>query len=139
VPELAPPVPELAPPVPERDPAPLQSKPKAGHANLDARAMPGPSTETQAEAQRHLVAAEKHYRRGRYDAAEAALKEALALYPFLPRVSLLLGKIYLIRGSSARDEALLASARLMFEMAAAQDQELREAVLLLQLFREPVE
>jgi hypothetical protein len=52
----------------------------------------------------------------------------------LPEATLVLGKILLIRGAAARDPALLASARLMFEMARALDPSLREPVVLLELF-----
>lgn len=75
------------------------------------------------------------YRRGMYDKAEAALKEAIGRYPFMAEANLALGKIFLIRGSAQRDMALIQSARLMFEMARAMDPSLREVTVLLELFR----
>ncbi len=77
------------------------------------------------------------YRNGEYDQAEILLKEAVTLYPFLAQTNLLLGKIFLIRGSAARDIGLVHSARLMFEMARALDSSLREAEILLDLFHTP--
>lgn len=75
------------------------------------------------------------YRKGSYDEAETLLKQAMALYPFLAEGNLTLGKIFLIRGSAARDPALVDSARLMFEMVSALGGDSREADLLLELFR----
>jgi len=74
------------------------------------------------------------YERGAYQEAEEALIEAISLHPFLPQANLVLGKVLLIRGSAARDRALLNGARLMFEMARAIDPKLREPALLLRLF-----
>ncbi len=76
-----------------------------------------------------------HYRQGEYAAAELALKQAMALYPFLAEANLIMGKVLLIKGSATRDRALLNGARLMFEMASAMDPELREAKLLIQLVK----
>lgn len=84
--------------------------------------------------------ATKHYRAGSYDKAESALKEAIALYPFLADANLLLGKVFLLKGSALRDVGMVSSARLMFEMAHNIDPTLREAELLLDLFtHEPSE
>jgi len=76
------------------------------------------------------------YRDGDYDRAESLLKEAIAVYPFLADANLTLGRIFLIRGSATRDRAMITSARTMFEMARAMDPNLREAQVLLDLFRE---
>lgn len=76
-----------------------------------------------------------HYRQGEYRQAEKKLKQAMALYPFLPEANLILGKVFLIRGSATRDRALLNGARLMFEMASAMDPKLREAVMLIELVK----
>ena len=65
------------------------------------------------------------------------LKESVTLYPFVAQANLLLGKVFLIRGSAARDLSLIHSARLMFEMAHALDASLREAEILLDLFLAP--
>ena len=74
------------------------------------------------------------YAKGDYERAEALLKEAMVLYPFFAEANLLLGKIFLIRGSAARDRVMIDSARLMFEMARALDPEMREPTVLLELF-----
>ena len=76
----------------------------------------------------------KHYRNGDYDRAEGLLKQAVTLYPFIAEANLALGKILLIRGSATRDRAMIANARLMFEMARAVDPSLREIEMLLELF-----
>ena len=78
--------------------------------------------------------ADKAYADGDYDEAEAYLKKSISLYPFIPKVNLLLGKIFLIRGSASRDYTLINNARLMFEMARALDPELAETYTLLELF-----
>ena len=77
------------------------------------------------------------YAHGDYAAAEETLKQALILYPFLPRATLVLGKIYLMCGTARADPALLAAARRMFQMAHALDPEMDETEALLQLFVEP--
>ncbi len=77
------------------------------------------------------------YRNGEYDQAELVLKESVTIYPFVAQANLLLGKIFLIRGSANRDLSLIHSARLMFEMAHALDASLREAEILLDLFLAP--
>ena len=87
-----------------------------------------------AKAQKLVQTGLRLYRRGHYGRAQAKLKEALVIYPFLPKANLALGKILLIRGSAKRDRALMNSAKLMFEMAAALDPEAREARTLLELF-----
>ena len=77
------------------------------------------------------------YAHGDYAAAEETLKQALVLYPFLPRATLVLGKIYLMCGTARADPALLAAARRMFQMAHALDPELNETEALLQLLLDP--
>ena len=62
------------------------------------------------------------------------LKESITIFPFLAQAQLTLGKIFLIKGSAARDIALLNSARLMFEMARAIDPGQAEIQTLLELF-----
>ncbi len=74
------------------------------------------------------------YGKGEYDKAEQAIKEAVTMYPFMAEANLMLGKIFLIRGSATRDRAMINSARLMFEMARALDPEMREPAVLLELF-----
>ena len=74
------------------------------------------------------------YQKGDYDAAEVALAQSMALYPFLAEAHLTLGKIYLMRGSANRDQMMIDHAQLMFQMAHAVDPNLRETDLLLQLF-----
>ncbi len=74
------------------------------------------------------------YQKGDYDAAEGALAQSMALYPFLAEAHLTLGKIYLMRGSANRDQTMIDHAQLMFQMAHAVDPNLRETDLLLQLF-----
>ena len=71
---------------------------------------------------------------GDYKRAEALLKESLYLYPFLIESNLLLGKIFLIRGSATRDYILINNAKLMFEMALALDPGVDESRVLLDLF-----
>jgi len=96
--------------------------------------------QTVARARTLVDEATKHYRAGSYDKAESALKEAIALYPFLADANLLLGKVFLLKGSALRDVGMVSSARLMFEMAHNIDPTLREAELLLDLFtHEPSE
>ena len=74
------------------------------------------------------------YQQGRYDEAEGLLKRSITLHPFLAQANLGLGKIFLLRGAAAHDEALIDSARLMFQMAHNNDPSLREPEILLQLF-----
>ena len=54
----------------------------------------------------------------------------------MARANLVLGKVLLIRGAAARDQVMIDSARLMFKMALSIDPELREADVLLSLFKE---
>ena len=75
------------------------------------------------------------YQLGEYDEAEQALKRSITIYPFLAPANLALGKIFLLRGAATRDEALIESARLMFDMAHNIDPSLREPVMLLELFK----
>ena len=85
-------------------------------------------------AQKKIKKAKKLYAAGQYDEAEALLKESITLFPFLAQAQLTLGKVFLIKGSAARDMALLNSARLMFEMARAIDPASAEVQTLLELF-----
>jgi hypothetical protein len=94
-----------------------------------------PDPKIVAKAKKLLQRGVTHYSRGEYDKAEEALREAVLLYPFLPEANLVLGKVFLVRGSASRDRTMVSSARLMFEMAYALDPELREAAVLLELFQ----
>lgn len=85
-------------------------------------------------ARKKIKRAKKLYGSGDYDEAEKLLKESITTFPFLAEAQLALGKIFLIKGSAARDIALLNSARLMFEMAAAIDPAHAEVQTLLELF-----
>ena len=76
-----------------------------------------------------------YYRKGAYFEAEGLLKEAITIYPFLAPVNLMLGKIYLIRGSAIRDPILMENARMMFEMAKALEPNSKESEMLLELFQ----
>ena len=86
------------------------------------------------EARVLILQAHTVYLQGDYDGAEVKLKRAVTLYPFVADGYLLLGKIFLIRGSATRDYSLLNNARLMFEMARAMDPSLIETEQLLTLF-----
>tara|TARA_B100000676_G_C17868967_1_gene727530 strand:+ start:348 stop:824 length:477 start_codon:yes stop_codon:yes gene_type:complete len=87
-----------------------------------------------------LSQGETYYRKGAYFEAEGLLKEAITIYPFLASANLMLGKIYLIRGSAIKDPILLENARMMFEMAKALEPTAKESDLLLELFQyeEPI-
>ena len=61
------------------------------------------------------------------------LKKSISLYPFIPMANILLGKIFLIRGSATRDYTLINNARLMFEMARALEPDSAESETLLEL------
>ena len=100
-----------------------------------SKTPPPPDPQTLARTHELVTAASKLYYSGAYDKAESALKEAMALYPFLADANLMLGKIFLLKGSATRDVSLINSARLMFEMAHTVDPTLREAEVLLDLFR----
>ncbi len=76
-----------------------------------------------------------YYRKGAYFEAEGLLKEAITIYPFLASANLMLGKIYLIRGSAIRDPILMENARMMFEMAKALEPNSKESEMLLELFQ----
>jgi tetratricopeptide (TPR) repeat protein len=124
--------------------AAAERRPVSLQRSADARA-PGPirdsstppNPEDVARARALVKRGELLYRHGEYDQAEAVLKEAITAYPFLAQANLLLGKIFLVRGSATRDMSLIQSARLMFEMAHALDSSLREAEVLLDLFVAP--
>lgn len=75
------------------------------------------------------------HRQGRYDEAEKLLTDALTRYPFNADVNLLLGKIYLLKGYANRDEVMLETARLMFQMAMALEPGRKEPRMLLELFK----
>lgn len=90
-----------------------------------------------AEANAFVVRGQKAFQRGQYEEAEAQLKQALTLYPFLAQANLTLGKIFLLRGAANKDYALIESARLMFEMARTLDPQLTEPAVLLDLFKGP--
>ena len=98
---------------------------------------PPPNPADVARARALVKRGELLYRNGEYDQAEVVLKESVTIYPFLAQANLLLGKIFLIRGSAGRDVSMIHSARLMFEMAHALDSSLREAEILLDLFLAP--
>jgi hypothetical protein len=120
-------------------PKPVLSRQEVAAASPPAKPPP-PDPRLLARAQELVATASKAYHAGAYDIAEAALKEAITFYPFIAEANLLLGKIFLLRGSAARDVSLVAGARLMFEMAHTIDPTLREADLLLELFNhEPSE
>ncbi len=88
----------------------------------------------EAKARRLIQRGRALYEKGEYERAETVLKEAVTLYPFVAEANLVLGKIFLIRGSATRDRAMINSARLMFEMARALDPNMREPAVLLELF-----
>ena len=115
-----PPPPAAAAPAPSSPPAPPVAEP------IDPK--------VEAKAQRLIARGRQLYTKGEYDRAEEALKEAITLHPFVAEANLILGKIFLIRGSATRDRTMIASARLMFEMARALDPSLREPGVLLELF-----
>ena len=81
-----------------------------------------------------VKSANKAYAAGDYVEAESLLKNAISLYPFVPMANLLLGKIFLIKGSASRDYTLINNARLMFEMARALDPKMAETSTLMELF-----
>lgn len=98
------------------------------------RRVPETDPQLAVKARKKIKRAQKLYSIGEYDQAEALLKESITLFPFLAQAQLTLGKIFLLKGSAARDIALLNSARLMFEMAGAIDPGLGEIQTLLELF-----
>ena len=112
--------------------------PESPPAKKIIRKEPRRSPETDPElavvAQKKIKQAKKLYSTGNYDQAETLLKESITTFPFLAQAQLTLGKIFLIKGSAARDMALLNSARLMFEMARAIDPGSAEVQTLLELF-----
>jgi tetratricopeptide (TPR) repeat protein len=107
--------------------AAVTSKPAASDAVTDPRAL--------REAQELLKQGLAAYHIGAYDEAENLLKRSITLYPFLAPANLALGKIFLLKGAANRDEALIQSARLMFDMAHNIDPSLREPKVLLELFK----
>ncbi len=94
-----------------------------------------PHPEDMRQAKILLTQSKDYYRKGAYFEAEGLLKEAITIYPFLASANLMLGKIYLIRGSAIRDPVLLENARMMFEMAKALEPTAKESDLLLELFQ----
>jgi hypothetical protein len=120
-----------------RAPVERVSTPPARSAETgSAKKPPPPNPEVVAKAKQLAREGVEAYRDGDYDRAEALLKQAIAVYPFLADANVTLGRIFLIRGSAARDRSLITSARTMFEMARAMDPSLREVQVLLDLFRE---
>jgi tetratricopeptide (TPR) repeat protein len=109
---------------PPGDPAPAA---RADRPPADPRAV--------AEASDLLKQGVNAYQLGEYDQAEQLLKRSITVYPFLAQANLALGKIFLMRGAAAKDEALIDSARLMFDMAHSIDPTLREPLVLLELFK----
>jgi tetratricopeptide (TPR) repeat protein len=99
--------------------------------NRDAHAEDTPNRK---EARQLLKDAVPLFQKGSYDEAEKMLTRALNLYPFMAETTLYLGKIFLLKGSALRDEGMLRTARLMFQMAHQIDPDGRDAALLLQLF-----
>ena len=125
-------------------PIPFSSKKSAPAKYYSPKSVPikvvEPSDRERIDALRLVEKADKAYAEGNYGDAEAFLKKSLSLYPFIPKANLLLGKIFLIRGSASRDYTLINNARLMFEMARALDPEMAEIHSLLELFgARPVE
>lgn len=102
--------------------------------NKEPRRVPETDPQLAVIAQKKIKRAKKLYSTGEYDKAEILLKESITAFPFLAQAQLTLGKIFLIKGSAARDMALLNSARLMFEMARAIDPGQAEVQTLLELF-----
>ena len=98
------------------------------------RRVPETDPKLAIEAEKKIKRAKALYTTGQYDEAEDLLKKSITTFPFLADAQLLLGKIFLIKGSATRDVALLNSARLMFEMAAAIDPGRAEVQTLLELF-----
>ncbi len=139
--QSAPPAP--TPPAAAEAPAPVPA-PAAPEASADEETStilsepeptPEPDPATKAKAQALYEEGQELFRQGRYDEAEMELKEALNLYPFMARANLALGKVFLIRGAAVQDEVMIDSARLMFTMALSIDPSLREADVLLSLFK----
>ncbi|MEM6558550.1 MAG: tetratricopeptide repeat protein [Myxococcota bacterium] len=128
VPSAAPTV-TKAPEAPVSDPVVTVEEPEAVN--------PAPDPETEKRARAHYRSGVDLFQQGRYAQAELELKEALNLYPVMAPANLVLGKVLLIRGTAAHDQGLIDNARSMFEMARSIDPELREAELLLKLFRPP--
>ena len=115
-------------------PALPATPPTAKIIKKESRRIPETDPQLAIVAQKKIKKAKKLYAAGQYDEAEALLKESITLFPFLAQAQLTLGKVFLIKGSAARDMALLNSARLMFEMARAIDPGLAEVQTLLELF-----
>jgi tetratricopeptide (TPR) repeat protein len=117
-------------------PAHLPLEPQAHALGNEAKHRPPPiAPQDVARAKKLLEKGLAAYRKGDYDHAEQALKQAMTLYPFFAEANLALGKIFLIRGSATLDRSLINNARLMFEMAHTLDPTLPETDLLLELFQ----
>ncbi|MBC7793856.1 MAG: tetratricopeptide repeat protein [Clostridia bacterium] len=116
-------------PLEEQEARPARStpSPRSNSASTSAAAI--------AEASDLAKRGNEAYKLGRYDEAESLLKRSITVYPFLAQANLGLGKVFLLRGAAAHDEALVDSARLMFQMAQKNDPSLREPEILLQLFQ----
>lgn len=135
-PPSAPPAVAEARPAPEPPPEEAAPVPEASTSLSEPEATPEPDPATKARALARFEKGQELFRQGRYDEAEVELKEALNLYPFMAPANLVLGKVFLIRGAAVRDEVMIDSARLMFKMALSIDPALREANVLLSLFKE---
>ena len=124
-------------PAPEPEPLPQARVSTRKYSSLTAVLAPTPQPpdpKVAACMKRLIDRGIRLYGRGEYDKAEVILKDAVMQYPFVPEANLILGKIFLIRGSATRDVAMINSARLMFEMARALDPDMREPAVLLDLF-----
>ena len=95
-------------------------------------------SQSKGDVERKYDLAESHYRQGKYHQSEQLLKECLLLNPFLAKANLLLGKLFLLQSAGSKDRSLVESAKLMFEMALRNDPNLREAKILLGLFKRDI-
>ncbi len=116
---------------PDRPPPPKVSGAGQQQTASDAGADP----KAVAEARSLLKQGVAAYHVGAYDEAENLLKRSITIYPFLAPANLALGKVFLLKGAASRDESLIESARLMFDMAHTIDPSLREPVIMLELFK----
>ena len=119
-------------PAPERSRAESTTAPPSQTARSATVAA---DPQAQREAQELLREGLAAYHVGAYEEAETLLKRSITLYPFLAQANLALGKIFLLKGAATHDEALIQSARLMFDMAHNLDPALREPLVLLELFK----
>ena len=68
-----------------------------------AKSAPPLDNRLAVKAKKLLQRARTLYGKGEYDKAEVLLKEVVTTYPFMAEANLMLGKIFLIRGSATRD------------------------------------